>query len=118
MEVPPADTTFGELAAQNLLITNVGGVVTLGLTCPGDPGDNTVVRASAPQSQGRSVCNDLRILGTVPAPVEGKADITALYSAKFGVPGVGTKIFVRCNRMVNGIEDLGREFWAIVPAGA
>ncbi len=45
--------TVSPVAVQNLVITNVGGLVALGLTCPGDPGDNTVVRASAPQSLGR-----------------------------------------------------------------
>ena len=81
-------------------------------------GQNTVVRASAPQSAGREVCNDFRVLGTCPAPADGVSDITALYTGRYGVPAAGTKVFVRCNQMVDGFEDLPQEFVGIVPQAA
>ena len=59
---------------------------------------------------------DVRILGTCPAPVAGAADITGLYTARFGVPAVGSKVFVVANQYVDGYEDLGTEFTAMVPA--
>ena len=34
VDVPPADTNFGELAAQAFAITSVGGLGALGLSCP------------------------------------------------------------------------------------
>lgn len=114
---PPAPAAFGELAPENLVITNAAGVITLKLTCPDSPGENTIVRASAPQSAGRSVCNDLRVLGICPAPVGGSADITGLYTARYGVPAVGSKVFVRVNQFVDGYEDIGAEFRAVVPVG-
>ena len=77
----------------------------------------SIVRASAPQSAGRKVCKDVRILGVCPAPVAGAADITGLYTARFGLPAAGTKVFVLVNQFVDGYEDLGTEFAAVVPAG-
>ena len=118
VDVPPADPQFDALAPQNLVISNAVGVITLKLTCPGDPGDHTIVRASAPQSAGREVCNDFRVLGACPVPTAGSADITSLYTARYGVPAVGTKVFVRCNQMVDGFEDIPQEFVAVVPTAA
>jgi hypothetical protein len=113
---PPAVPQFPDLAPQALVATNTGGNITLKLTCPADPGDNTLVRASAPMSQGREVCRNYRILGMCPAPAQGVSDITSLYTAIYGVPPAGTKVFVRVNLMIDGWEDLAAKFWAIVPA--
>ncbi len=79
-------------------------------------GESTILRASAPVSQGRSVCNDYRILGMTPPPVATFCNFTTLYTARYGVPVVGTKVFVRCSQMVTGFESGYAEFWAIVPA--
>ena len=38
---PPAQPQFPDLAPQNLVIANTAGVITLKLTCPGDPGRRT-----------------------------------------------------------------------------
>jgi hypothetical protein len=113
---PPARPQFPELAPQGLVITNTADVIALKLTCPTDPGSNTIVRASAPLSQGRETCGNYRVLGTCPAPTQGSANITGLYMARYGVPPVGTKVFVQVNQFVNGWEDLPVSFWAIVPA--
>jgi hypothetical protein len=113
---PPVAPSFPSLAPQNLAITNSGGVITLKLSCPTSPGENTVVRASRPLSQGREKLNDFRVLGMCPAPLQGASDITSLYTARFGVPAAGTKVFVRVNQLVNGWEDLPLTFAAIVPA--
>jgi hypothetical protein len=42
--------------------------------------------------------------------------ITALYTARYGVPPAGKKVYVQVNQFVNGWEDLSVSFWAIVPA--
>jgi hypothetical protein len=115
---PPAPPVFPDLAPQGLVITNTGGVIALKLTCPTDPGDNTIVRASSPLSAGRATCNSYRILGACPAPVAGAADITGLYTARYGVPPAGMKVFVRVNQFVDGWEDIAAKFSAIVPTGA
>ncbi len=118
VDAPPAQPQFPALAPQNLLITNTSGVIALKLTCPGDPADNTIVRGGKPLSQGREVCTDLRILGICPAPAQGSVDITSLYTARYGVPPVAKKVYVRVNQFVDGWESLGRIFWAIVPPEA
>ncbi len=118
VDAPPARPQFPGLAPTGLVITNTGGTVALKLTCPTDPGTNTIVRASEPVSQGRETCRDCRIVGLCPAPAQGAADITALYTARYGVPPVGKKVFVQVNQFINGWEDLPLSFSAIVPANA
>src|ERR1035441_3327044 len=44
VEAPPDRPQFPDLAAQNFVITNTAGVIALKLTCPTDPGANTIVR--------------------------------------------------------------------------
>ncbi len=118
VETPPLRPQFADLAPQNLVITNAAGVVALKLTCQGDPGESTIVRGSKPVSAGIAVCKDFRILGTCPAAVAGSADITDLYTARYGVPKAGTKVYVQVNQVVDGWESLTRTYSAIVPAGA
>ena len=116
LNTPPPPPVFPELAPQDLVITNTAGVIAVKLVCPADPGDNTVLRASPPQSAGVGICQQFRIIGTCPAPVAGSADITALYTACFGKPPVGRRIFLRASTMVTGFESLPLDFRALVPA--
>ncbi len=118
VDVPPKSAVFPELAPASLVITNNAGAIKLALSCPSSPGENTIIRAAKPQSAGRSKTNDYRIVGVCPAPALGSSDITALYTARFGAPEVGTKVFVRVNQFVDGQESLPKTFWAIVPAAA
>jgi hypothetical protein len=86
VDVPPPPPQFVALAPQGLVITNTGGAVALKLTCPTSPGQNTIVRASAPVSAGRQTCSDYRVLGMCPTPAQGSSDITSLYTARYGAP--------------------------------
>jgi hypothetical protein len=116
VDAPPSAPQFPDLAPQSLVITNTGGVVAVKLTCQGDPGENTVLRASPPQHSAVRACRNYRIIGTCPAPVANAADITALYAAEFGAVPVGMRLFVRASTMVDGFESLARQFQARVPA--
>jgi len=116
LNTPPPPPVFPELAPQELVITNRAGVIAVKLVCPADPGDNTVLRASPPLSPGVETCREFRVLGMCPAPVDGLADITALYTARFGLPPVGRRIFLRASTMVSGFESLPLQFSARVPA--
>jgi hypothetical protein len=118
VDAPPVRPTFPKLAPQSLAITNTAGVIALKLACPTSPGESTVVRGSRPMSQGRDKLDDFRVLGTCPVPAQGSADITSLYTSRFGVPGVGTKVFIRVNQLVDGWEDQPVTLVAIVPAAA
>jgi hypothetical protein len=113
---PPASPQFPELAPASLSITNTAGVIALKLACPTDPEGSTIVRGSAPISQGRENCRDVRVLGLCPAPVQGSADITGIYTARYGVPPAGKKVFIQVNQVVDGWEDLPVTFSAIVQA--
>jgi len=116
VDAPPERPQFPALAPQNLVITNTSGVIALKLTCPNDPGENTIVRGAKPISQGRETCTDFRVLGTCPAPAQGSSNITSLYTARYGEPPVGKKVYVQVNQVVDGWESLPVTFWAIVPA--
>ena len=116
VDAPPAAPQFPDLAPQGLVITNTGGVIAVKLTCPTDPGENTVLRASPPQNSAVRACRNFRIIGTCPAPAQGSANITGLYTAEFGAVPVGKRLFVRASTMVNGFESLARQFQARVPA--
>jgi hypothetical protein len=116
VDVPPAAPQFPDLAPQNLVITNTAGVVAVKLTCPTDPGETTVLRASPPQNSAVRACRNFRIIGVCPAPVAGSADITGLYTAEFGAVPLGKRLFVRASTMVDGFESLARQFQARVPA--
>ena len=118
VDTPALRPEFPDLAPQGLVITNTAGVVALKLTCPANPGENTIVRGSKPVSQGIEVCKDFRILGMCPAPLLGAADITGLYTARYGAPKASTKVYVQVNQFVDGWEDLPVTFSAIVPAAA
>jgi hypothetical protein len=118
VDAPPSFPQFMQNPVGALSITNVGGVITLKLACPSQPGENTTVRASAPCSQGLVYCEDYRILGLLPVLAQGSCDITNIYKVRYGSPAVGTKVFVRVNQNVDGWEDVPVETSAIVPADA
>jgi hypothetical protein len=61
-------------------------------------------------------CGNFRIIGLCPAPVQGAADITSLYTAEFGAAPAGKRLFVQASTMVDGFESLPRQFQARVPA--
>ena len=67
VDMPPSAPQFPTLAPQNLFITNTGGVVAVRLTCPTDPGETTVLRASPPQKSATRACRNFRIIGVCPA---------------------------------------------------
>ena len=118
MDAPPVRPVFPDLAPQGLVITNVSDAITLKLTCLGEPGENTIVRGSKAVSQGFEKYTNFRVLGTCPAAVAGSADITSLYTARYGAPPMGTKVFVRVSQFVSGWEDVPMTFAAIVPPTA
>ena len=51
-------------------------------------------------------------------PQSGKKGLDVSMGGRYGVPAVGTKVFVRCNQMVDGFEDVPQEFVGIVPQAA
>ena len=117
---PPVKPNFTISPIGSLVVTNVGGVISLKLgQASAFPEDTSgLLEASAPQSAGREVCSDFRLIGITPAPAQGSADITNLYTGRYGAPPVGTKVFVRVTPLTAGWKGGPSLSSAIVPASA
>ena len=115
---PPAAPVFGVLPVSGLSITNAAGVITLKLTTTASPPDGTMLWGAKPCSQGKDAAPGVVFLGTVDSPVNNAIDITSAYTARYGSPTAGKKVFVKVNQNINGWEDVPRQFSAIVPAAA
>ena len=53
-----------------------------------------MVFGQAPCSSGRRKRRNVSYLGLLPVPQAGLSDITDLYTARFGEPGVGKRVFI------------------------
>jgi hypothetical protein len=112
---PPEMPEFGDSPVGELVITNNDGAISLKLEVSGTPGADIVVLGIAPCSAGVSYVWNFVTLGLLPAPTSGWSDITDLYVARFGVPRVGMKVFIRTRQQINGWEELPVQTSAIVP---
>jgi hypothetical protein len=115
---PPAVPAFESNVVKGLELTNPGGAVAINLTCSGTSQAFNLVWATPPKSAGRFRPSDYYYLGELPAVVGGKADITALYTAKFGAPAAAQKVFVRSKQVLDGYDDLPHQWSGIVPAAS
>ena len=70
-----------------------------------------------PCNAGVMVWNKFVRIGLLPAPVGGMIDITRRYVAKYGVPPVGKKVFIRIQQMNDYVGSIVQILSAIVPAG-
>jgi hypothetical protein len=113
---PPAKPEIEVLPIDTLDITNTGGVIALRLHATGSPPEGTMLRACAPQKGGTRRGESYRLLGTLTSPVGGYITITTAYTTRFGVPAVGTRVFVSVNANINGYEGIPLVFSARVPA--
>ena len=114
---PPDRISFEANPVSALAITNPSGTPVIKLTV-GTLNQNQAlrIRACKPLSQGYEVCPDMRELGVCPAAQSGAADITSLYTAKFGAPKAGQKLFVQAYQTASGWTDQPLQFSGIVPA--
>jgi len=115
-DLPPAVPSFSPNPCAELSVTHTGGTTTLKLRVPSQPGQTTLVQGAAPVSAGVRCVQHYPLLGLLPAPVDGWSDITALYVARYGVPTVGTAVFIRTCQHVDGWTDLPKVASAFVPA--
>lgn len=99
-----------------LSITNKRGTIALKLSVPSAPAKHTLlVLGAAPGSAGRSSARHFVFLGFLADAAQGVSDITDLYVARFGVPPVGAKVFIRTQQHIDGWDDLPKQTSAIVP---
>ena len=113
---PPERATFASNPVGALTIINNAGVIALKLAVPRAPAHYVMVLATAPCSAGISRPRRFTLLGALPASAAGMSDITDLYVAKYGVPPVGTRVFIRTRQTANGWEDLQKDTNAVVRA--
>jgi hypothetical protein len=116
VDEPPAVPQLGRNPVGQLLITNTQGDISIKLSVSAKPAQYLVVLGTKPLSAGASYADHFAILGLTPDPVGGLIDITELYVAKYGVPAVGSRVFIRTRQHINGWEDLPEQVSAIVPA--
>ncbi|MCX6924979.1 MAG: hypothetical protein NT154_17455, partial [Verrucomicrobia bacterium] len=82
------------------------------------PGETTFIRGAAPVRSGVRATPSMVMLGVCPAPVLGACTITTLYTARYGAPAVGSRIFVATYQMADGWEGLPTIFTGVVPASS
>ena len=92
---PPAVPAFEANVVNAIELTNPGGAVAINLAATGTSAAFNLVWGAPPQSAGCFAVNNFRYLGELPAVESGKANLTALYTAKFGAPAAGQKVFIR-----------------------
>jgi hypothetical protein len=79
------------------------------------PADDIMVFGQAPCSAGRSKRRNVSYLGLLRARQSGLIEITALYTARFGQPASGQKIFIVTRQQKDGWEGFDQETSEIVP---
>jgi hypothetical protein len=115
---PPAKPLLEPLPIDALDITNTSGTIAIRLHTTGSPPDGTMLRACAPEKSGCRRGVSYRLLGTLGSPVSSYITITTAYTGRFGVPPVGSRVFVSVNANVDGYEGIPLVFSARVPAAA
>ena len=115
-DLPPAEPTFSPNPVAELVATNTRGTITLKLRVPSPPAQYTLVQGAAPVSTGIRCVQHFPFLGLLPPPHAGWSDITELYVARYGVPPVGTVIFIRTCQHIDGSTDVPKVTSDRVPA--
>lgn len=107
VEVPSGSAATGPGSSLTIAIEN-GGAYTItiaGLT--GGADTNLVIEASPPVSAGRSWNGRYRFMqATTPTAMGTGVNIATAFNAAFGVPPVGSRVFIRVRHVVDG-----KEFW-------
>ena len=115
-DLPPAEASFSPNPVAELVVTNLAGAITLKLRVPSLPAQYTQVQGAAPVSTGVRCVQHFPLLGLMPPPTDGWSDITDLYVARYGVPPVGTVVFIRTCQHIDGSTDVPKVTSARVPA--
>ena len=115
-DLPPAEPVFLPNPVADLVITNTGGKITLKLRVPSPPAQYTLVQGAAPVRTGVRCVQHFPFLGLLPPPTDGWSDITELHVARYGVPKVGTAIWIRTCQHIDGWTDVPKVARARVPA--
>jgi len=105
-DVPPAEPVFSQSPVGELVATFTGGNFTLKLRVSGPLAQYTLVYGAAPVRTGVRYVHQFPFLGLLPPPKDAWSDITELYVARFGIPKVGTAIWIRTCQHIDGWQDV------------
>lgn len=103
-DAPALSTPVGLLTMTLTLTTSSFSVAYT--TTPLDTGVKLIIRASPQRSAGRSYEADYRVIQVTAAAAASPANILTNYTAKFGVPVSGNKIFVSASTTIDGFESI------------
>jgi hypothetical protein len=116
---PPKREKLKPNPVGELEILNQGATITLRLRVPLAPAEHTYVLGSRWCSRGIwTRGNKFAIICELPAAVRGWSYITDDYVKAFGVPPVGSRVFIRTRQLLNGWQDGFKETCADVPPPA
>jgi hypothetical protein len=112
---PPVSGSAYSTPLARLVITNRGGRIALKVRLTLGQAEGVMVSSWHPCNAGVMVWKKFVRIGLLPAPERGMSDFTKLYVAKFGVPPVGKKVFIRIQQMNDYLASLVYTTSAIVP---
>ena len=104
-DLPPPEPVFSLNPVDELVATFTGGRFTLKLRVLGPTAQYTLVYGAAPVGSAVRYVHHFPFLGLLPPPKDGWSDITELYVARYGVPKVGTAIWIRTCQHIDGWTD-------------
>jgi hypothetical protein len=113
---PPESESICPTPSARLVITSHAGRIVLKLHIVFGQAVGVMVSASRPLNAGVMVCRRFARIGLLSASKAGMSDITQQYGAKFGMPAVGKKVFIRLQQMKDYLESVVYVTSAIVPA--
>ena len=102
----PALSVPAGLISVTLTLTSASFSVAYTAT-PLATGVKLIIRASPQRSAGRNFESDFRVITTTAAAAASPANILTAYTAKFGAPVTGNKIFTLCATTLGGFESAG-----------
>ena len=105
-DMPPAQPVFPKNPVVELLVTNIGGRITIKLRILGSPTQYILVGGPRPVRAAIRCVQHFPFLGLLPAPIDGWSDITELYVARYGVPRAGKAIWIRTCQHIDGWIDV------------
>jgi hypothetical protein len=117
-DLPPAKPVFSLNPVDELVVINTGSEVTLKLRVTSPLAQYTLVYGAAPVGTGVRHVKHFPFLGLLPPATDGWSDITELYVARYGVPKVGTAIWIRTCQHIDGWTDVPKVVRARVRAAA
>jgi len=100
----PLLATPAGLLTMTLTLTSAAFSVAYTAT-PLATGVKAIIRVSPQRSAGRSFEADFRVLTVTASAAASPANILSAYTAKFGVPVTGNKIFVSVSNSISGFES-------------